>query len=376
MKRIFSFILTVILLLSLVACKGNLDPIDYKNHIAIPKNGIIKKDTFDEIKKGNAITVFEGESDNFKYEWTVFGKDLNDTRDINFLVGFDKTKSGIKVKFNETEDLGFSALLSIYITEKWNADSATAYNNGTAIYSVSITGIETTILNLSVNKIYSECEISPDDNKYEDNSTASNATTSENADANKQSTSNDTTKIDGSSSTQSNMGTTSSGEKDKYHTAPVPDGKPTPVEPEDNEVDIQKTYTCTFSIECTSILNNLSSLDSDKIELIPSNGIILEEIEVEFFDGESVFDVLQRVCQENEIHLESEWTPMYNSAYIEAIGNIYEKDCGELSGWQYRVNGWYPNYGCSRYKLSDGAKVEFRFSCDLGKDIGNDWMGQ
>lgn len=42
---------------------------------------------------------------------------------------------------------------------------------------------------------------------------------------------------------------------------------------------------------------------------------------------------------------------MYNSAYIEGINNLYEFDCGSLSGWMYKVNEWFPNYGCSRYVL-------------------------
>ena len=68
--------------------------------------------------------------------------------------------------------------------------------------------------------------------------------------------------------------------------------------------------------------------------------------------------------------MEASWTPIYNSAYIEGIHNLYEFDCGNLSGWMYRVNGWYPNYGCSRYQLENGDVVEWRFTCDLGKDIG------
>ena len=83
-----------------------------------------------------------------------------------------------------------------------------------------------------------------------------------------------------------------------------------------------------------------------------------------------LFDVLQRVCKEKGIHLESSWTPIYNSAYIEGIHNLYEFDCGALSGWMYRVNGWYPNYGCSRYQLQDGDVVEWRYTCDLGNDVG------
>ena len=121
--------------------------------------------------------------------------------------------------------------------------------------------------------------------------------------------------------------------KDKYLTDPIPEGKPKPVEPEDQEVDKGKTYTCTFSIECSTILNNLDQLEPDKLEMVPSGGVILSKTTVTFYEGESVFDVLQRLCRDQGIHMESSWTPIYNSAYVEGIHNLYEFDCGELSGW-------------------------------------------
>ena len=158
--------------------------------------------------------------------------------------------------------------------------------------------------------------------------------------------------------------------KDKYNTDPVPEGKPKPVEPEDTEVNKAKSYTCTFSIECSTILNNLDMLDPDKLEMVPSGGVILSKTTVTFYEGESVFDVLQRLCKEKGIHMEAEWTPIYNSAYVEGIHNLYEFDCGALSGWMYKVNGWYPNYGSSRYQLKDGDVVEWRYTCDLGNDVG------
>lgn len=158
--------------------------------------------------------------------------------------------------------------------------------------------------------------------------------------------------------------------QDKYKTDPVPDGKPLPKEPESQTVDTTKRYTCTFSIECSTVLDNLEDLDSDKVDIVPKNGVILSSQTVTFNDGESVYDVLQRVCRENRIHMEASWTPMYNSAYVEGINNLYEFDCGSGSGWMYRVNGWYPNYGCSRYQLKQGDKVEWRYTCNLGKDIG------
>lgn len=157
--------------------------------------------------------------------------------------------------------------------------------------------------------------------------------------------------------------------KDKYQTEPVPAGKPEPVEPEKTEPGVKK-YSCTISISCAVILDNMELLDEKKAGLIPKDGWILKPVVVSFQEGESVFDVLQRVCKENKIHMEFSNTPMYNSAYIEGIHNIYEFDAGSLSGWNYKVNDWFPNYGCSRYKLKDGDVICWMYTCNLGKDIG------
>ena len=108
----------------------------------------------------------------------------------------------------------------------------------------------------------------------------------------------------------------------------------------------------------------------EKQSLVPAGGWILQPVEAAFTEGESVFDVLQRVCRENKIHMEFTDTPLYQSAYIEGIAQLYEFDCGELSGWMYSVNGTYPNYGCSKYTLQDGDVVCWVYTCDLGEDVG------
>ena len=82
--------------------------------------------------------------------------------------------------------------------------------------------------------------------------------------------------------------------------------------------------TCTFSIECSTILNNWNDLKESKAEFVPADGWILYPSEVEFYEGETVFDVLKRVCNEAGIQMESEWTPMYNSYYVSGINNLYE----------------------------------------------------
>lgn len=158
--------------------------------------------------------------------------------------------------------------------------------------------------------------------------------------------------------------------KDNYQTDPVPTGKPKPVEPQDTVIDKKKALTVTLSVSAATILNNLDSFNKDKLEVLPKDGVIYKTQKVTFYEGESVFDVLLREMKKNKIHMEFEMTPIYNSNYIEGINNIYEFDCGELSGWMYKVNGWFPNYGASRYALKDGDVVEWVYTCDLGRDVG------
>ncbi len=157
--------------------------------------------------------------------------------------------------------------------------------------------------------------------------------------------------------------------KDKYLTDPVPEGKPVPKEPQ-NAVITDKKLSCTLSVRCDTILHNIKWLNPEKVELVPEDGVILPVTTVSFYEGESVFNVLQREMKKAGIHMEFENTPMYNSAYIEGINNLYEFDCGELSGWMYKVNGWFPNYGCSRYQLKQGDVIEWVYTCDLGVDVG------
>lgn len=127
---------------------------------------------------------------------------------------------------------------------------------------------------------------------------------------------------------------------------------------------------CTISIRCDTILSNLELLDAEKAGIVPENGVLMRPRKVEFTQGESVFDVLLRETRSSKLHMEYTDTPAYGSAYIEGIGNLYEFDCGDLSGWMYRVNGWFPNYGCSQYTVSDGDVIEWLYTCDLGADLG------
>lgn len=351
------------------SCDINQKPVTLEDSIPIPEDGIISASIFEKIKSENKVVTFYGASRDVRYEWTVFGSDVQDPADKNLAVEiFGETDSAVSFRLLSEEALGFSPVLSLYLTDAWNAQSATVYQKSNAglspVCSASVTGSKTSVLNFSVTETGSFTVLADDG---EETTAAAETAPESTADVPVQS---DPYLSEGTQSGGRILSDGKQSGQDQYKTDPVPAGKPLPVEPEDQNIDEKQTYTCTFSIECSSILNNLSDLVPEKLDVLPKNGVIFSAQTVTFYEGESVFDVLQRICRENNIHMEASWTPIYNSAYVEGIHNLYEFDCGSGSGWMYRVNGWYPNYGCSRYQLSQGDTVEWRYTCDLGADIG------
>lgn len=127
---------------------------------------------------------------------------------------------------------------------------------------------------------------------------------------------------------------------------------------------------CTLEIRCDTLLNNLDKLSSGKAELVPEDGVLLAKTTVSFESGESVFDVLRRCLREQNVHFEYVDAKAYGSTYIEGIGNLYEFDCGEQSGWLYFVNGISPGLGCSGYTVANGDEIVFAYTCDMGADLG------
>lgn len=388
-------ILLLFLTVNLIFCGCNLkQEKDYQGNINIPENGIVEKSVFSQIQENNVVVTFSGESNGCKYEWTVFGDDIENPRDINLAIYITEELEQVLLDFQSDDYFGFSSVLSIHLNSVWDCRSAVVYDSeNNVVCGASVTGSENTILNYTALQTTGTFCIIPDKADSSKNSIIvseeKEITTENKISTIKNSQQDDyltpAEQFSGGAVSDKNNGNTddkdntsdsriisdgSQTEQDKYLTDPVPEGKPMPVEPENAEINEQNQYTCTFSVECSTILNNLNEFNPEKFDVLPADGIIFPATEVIFYEGESVYDVLQRICKENNIHMEASWTPMYNSAYVEGIHNLYEFDCGNLSGWMYRVDGWYPNYGCSRYQLKDGEVVEWRYTCDLGNDVG------
>lgn len=120
-----------------------------------------------------------------------------------------------------------------------------------------------------------------------------------------------------------------------------------------------------ISIRCDTVLGKSDSSH------IPKDGIILDTTELEITENQTVYDLLTDAAKAYNIQVENSGVNGQNSsmAYIRGINYIYEFDFGELSGWMYKVNGQTPSVGCGEYVLSPGDKVEWLYTCDLGKDI-------
>lgn len=144
--------------------------------------------------------------------------------------------------------------------------------------------------------------------------------------------------------------------KEKY-------GNPPAVRPDEN--------VCTISINCRSAIDKGVNQKPGFTHL-PADGWILKPTEVEFEDGDCVFQVLARTVIERGIHME--YTGVNPLQYIEGIDNLYEFDGGRWSGWMHCVNDWYPNFGCGQYDVEPGDVIEINFTCDLGADLGQTWL--
>lgn len=360
MKRgIKKGILFLALLLTVLALAGCKDPISgltegssdeevvqLEDTNPLPENGVVTAAQFRSIEGQERVVTFTGSNMyGYQYTWTFNGKDIHNPEDQNLKVDFItegdnlnnvKTAAGgatygLGITLTGNKGLITVPQLTITLPEKWDADTAVfcKLNNGQPAKMSNVTfdnTAETTKMTVNIIETGGDYYIVAGKTVAPVPSTSGN------------------TGDGGSPAESENNGNTSGGN------------------------------SCTISISCSTILNNMGNLANGKAEFVPSDGWILPATKVSFNEGESVHDVLQRVCRENGIQMESNFTPAYNSAYVEGINQLYQYDCGDVSGWMYNVNGWFPNYGCSQYTVQNGDVINWVYTCDLGKDVGDNSM--
>ncbi len=118
--------------------------------------------------------------------------------------------------------------------------------------------------------------------------------------------------------------------------------------------------TCTVTIECKKVLDNMDKLKSGHEAYVPSDGMILDSYSVTLKNGCTAYDMLKKACDDNSVSINMSKT-VYGT-YIVGFNNIDEKDCGSGSGWLYFVNGSSPSRSCAKYSVKNGDSIVFSYT--------------
>ena len=263
--------------------------------------------------------------------------------------------------------LGFNSIFK-------KANTLETDNNDTVVSDQSIeTGDELNTEEAKVDK--TETKKENKENKKNEDTTDSSGNSNENTSK--------STKTDGTETKKPNNDevekTDNSSEKPKpsnnekpkpsNNEKPKPGNSSTKPKPENNQTITSpkpENKTVTIAISCKTAINNGLN-KKPGFSHLPSNGIILQNMKVEFSEGDTVFDILVKVTRKKGIHME--YRGSGSNTYIEGINNLYEFDCGKQSGWMYTVNGDVPNVSCSEYKIKENDEIKFQYTCNLGEDI-------
>lgn len=166
--------------------------------------------------------------------------------------------------------------------------------------------------------------------------------------------------------TESNSASAASKEKEKEQTtskssseAKTTQKKTTPTTAKTTKKPESTVSTCTLTIECTAVLDNMSSLKAGHEKYVPDDGYILSNKKMTVSKGDTVYDVLKEACSENGIRLTASNSTF--GIYVSGINNIDEKDCGKNSGWTYWVNGNMPMVTCGKYTVNNGDEIKFSY---------------
>ena len=130
-----------------------------------------------------------------------------------------------------------------------------------------------------------------------------------------------------------------------------------------------KKTICTLTIACETALTS-ADLDAETVATLPSSGYLLPATEVEFTDGESVLDVLQRAAQASSLTLD---VVDGEYPYVNGIGALAGGSAGPMSGWLVSVNGEYPSVSVAAMTVQAGDTIVFSYTCDGGADLGITW---
>lgn len=386
MRKGLALVVFLCLALGISACSGKGGTASRVS--AIPGDGVVSKKVFSQLKESGDIAIFTGENGGVKYRWTFVGSDIDEPADADLRVNFDMAQEAkLNTAGNVQKMIGFSfaseqakpgrPVLEFVLDQSWQDGKIAIFSYDGAqprfVCDASFNDSKTVAFEVKeyAGKFYCvllgpEPSDTPKPDKTQEPSAVGDNQSPEKTDEQPQ---------------QNKPNVSPTNKPAKEQQKPQAQNTPTP-EPDaaiaaEPKPTAPKVPTVSISINCHTARANFDKLDPSAKDdrIVPPSGQILSLQAVELEPGETVFDVLKRVCRQNNIHMESSYTPV-GAAYVEGINNLYEFACGPLSGWLYSVNGKYSSLSSSSYKLQDGDVIEWNYSCDLGRDLGQSGVVQ
>ena len=122
------------------------------------------------------------------------------------------------------------------------------------------------------------------------------------------------------------------------------------------------------SISIEQIKADITVLNEAKQQLLPDSDYLLEPTMISFDENDSAFDVLQNACEQNNIQLEFSQN-IDGSIYVEGIGNLYEMDASDMSGWLFKINGEMASVGADSYIVEANDQLNWYYCVDYMKEF-------
>ncbi len=122
------------------------------------------------------------------------------------------------------------------------------------------------------------------------------------------------------------------------------------------------TNSCTISVSCGELIDN-DDLDAELRGKVPDGGVILPETETAISSGDTVYDILEKVCSEEKIDMTVEDSS--TGKFVTGIGGFSSGDAGSMSGWIFRVNGESLTESAGKAEVMPGDVIEWEFVTDF-----------
>lgn len=113
-------------------------------------------------------------------------------------------------------------------------------------------------------------------------------------------------------------------------------------------------------------------------------GTIISQTKVPFKSGENIAQVTIRLLDHKGIGY-SYTGSVTGNFYLASIKNFEvnntpydsmgEFDAGTGSGWMITLNGWFIDKSTAAFTVSDGDVIQWKYTCQVGKDIGDTYSG-